>query len=274
MVVEPSLIGFILDYALNLPSEALAGNVFAVSILLILFYLVVVVINKLTDIIILLLKKVILLVIVSLAFYQFLQLFAEKMQAEGLTTDTLIFGGVGLIVGSMVLLIAVQGIAVHEIKVQGAFPSVRKFRPRKKAAEVGEHPSGEEVKKPPAKILSVKALREDKKLGVVIAYLIVAEFGVISSKTVAAPNVNVGVGFFIVFMIAALFFIRQSYRDFKTGLRHFIVVFLLGGILSFILGYFWGGHPLNELLSETYFLSDSMVAFITGIAVSLFMGSR
>ena len=108
----------------------------------------------------------------------------------------------------------------------------------------------------------------------IIAYLIVAEFGVISSKTVAAPDITTGIIFFVVFMVAALFFINQSYNDRNRGIRHFILAFLIGGALSIILGYFWGGYSISELLSESYFISDSLVAFVTGIAVSLFMGSK
>jgi len=257
-MVEASLLGFVGSYADSLPSEALAGNVFAVSILLILFYITVIVINKLTDIILLLLKRLILLAIVSLAFYQFLQFLDAKLGAEGLTVDTIIFGGAGFIVGCIALFIAVHA----------AFSSLIKVRPGKKVV------TKEEVEEPSKRIISMSALKEDRRLGVVIAYLVVAEFGVISSKTVAAPNVNVGVLFFAAFMIAALFFIYQSYRDFKTGIRHLLVALFVGGILSIVLGYFWGGYPLNELLSEMYFVSDSLVAFVTGIAVSLFMGSR
>jgi hypothetical protein len=48
---------------------------------------------------------------------------------------------------------------------------------------------------------------------------------------------------------------------------------LIGGILSLILGYFWGGIPLDQLFSLNYFATDALVALITGIALSLFMGS-
>jgi hypothetical protein len=263
-MAETEILGFAFNYALNLPSEALAGNVFAVSVLLILFYGMVIVINKLTDIIILLLKKVILLVIVSLAFYQFLQIFSEKMTGNGLTADILIFGVAGSVIGLLAFLIAVRG----------AFSSLRKVRGRGRVPEPVEGPRRETKKPYRGGIASIKSLREDKRLGVVIAYLIVAEFGVISSKTVAAPNATVGMLFFSTFILAALFFIQQSYRDYRTGIRHFLVAFVIGGVLSIILGYFWGNQPLDELLSEAYFVSDSLVAFVTGIAVSLFMGSK
>ncbi len=258
-----------INYAARLPAEALGGNVFAVSILLILSYILIFLINTLTDIIIRFLKKVILLVIVSLAFYQFLELFLEKLSSEGPTIDTLIFGGVGSVAGFIAFIIAVRAafFSLRKIHLRGKVPG--------KIVTAAKEDTKRKIKKHDIKeITSIQALKEDKRLGVVVAYLIVAEFGVISSKTIAAPNTTVGMAFFATFMLAAFFFIYQSYSDYLKGLRHLMVVFVVGGILSIILGYFWGGYPLEELLSEAYFVSDSMVAFVTGIAVSLFMGSK
>ncbi|OYT53312.1 MAG: hypothetical protein B6U72_06060 [Candidatus Altiarchaeales archaeon ex4484_2] len=96
------------ESAVNLPREALEGNVFAVSILLIAFYISIVVVNKLTEYIILFLRRVILLVIVTLAFYQFTLMFLNKLSVEGATADTLLFGGDGLLIGVVVVLIAVH----------------------------------------------------------------------------------------------------------------------------------------------------------------------
>lgn len=273
-MVEADFTGSLVDYVAGIPSEAVGGDVFAVSVLLILFYFMVILINKLMDIIILVLKKVILLIIVLLAFYQFLHIFSVKLGSDGLTNDTLVFGGVGLVVGFIALMIAFHA----------AFSSLRKVHHkiredaeahRVKEDEKKKVEAKKKTRKPAAKeILSMKSLRDDKKMGVVIAYLVVAEFGVISSKTVSAPNVTVGILFLVVFMLAALFFIYQSYSDYSKGMRHLLVAFVVGGILSVILGHFWGGDSFDELLSEAYFISDSLVAFVTGIAVSLFMGSK
>jgi hypothetical protein len=40
-----------------------------------------------------------------------------------------------------------------------------------------------------------------------------------------------------------------------------------------MLGFFWGGIPPEQLLSLNYFTSDALVALVTGLALSLFMGS-
>ena len=264
-MIEPDFIGFMAESAVKLPREALDGNVFAVSILLIAFYISIVVVNKLTEYIILFLRSVILLVIVTLALYRFTLMLLEKLGAEGASADTLLLGGVGLLVGLVAVIFS-----VHAMFRSLSHPGKASEEPKK----APESDDGDVEEKPSEPISTLSALREDKKLGLVIAYLVVAEFGVISSKTISAPDVQVGVGFFIVFLIAALFFISQSYSSMGRGLRHFAVVFILGAVLSVILGHYWGGYSLEELLSETYFVTDSMVAFVTGLAVSLFMGSK
>ncbi len=47
-------------------------------------------------------------------------------------------------------------------------------------------------------------------------------------------------------------FIHLSYKDYNVSVRHFLVAFVLGGVLSIMFGYFWGSYPLNQLLSEAY----------------------
>jgi len=48
----------------------------------------------------------------------------------------------------------------------------------------------------------------------------------------------------------------------------------MGLILSLILGYFWVNYPLEVLFSIEYFKTSCLVALITGMAVSLIMGSK
>ncbi|MBN2250835.1 MAG: hypothetical protein JW724_02005 [Candidatus Altiarchaeota archaeon] len=250
----------------DLPSKALSGDVFAVSIILLSFYVLVLLINALTQLIVVLLKKVILLVIVSLAFYKFAEYMIKKIELEGTTPDNLILGGFGLLAGCLAFIVAFNA----------AFASLRKIRPKKEAVteEKAAEATGERKEVSKKEILSLESIKKDRGLGVVLAYLIVAEFGVISSKTVAAPNATVGILFFFAFMTAALFFIRQSYSDYNTGIRHFLATLVAGGALSMLLGHLWGGHDINFLLSPEYFKTDAMVAFVTGMAVSLFMGSK
>ena len=295
-----SLIG----YFYSLPDEVARGNVFAIVIFLFLLYICIYVIQKLTTMLVFVLKKVFLLVIVSLAFFEFMRMFTLKLALEGLSTSTIIFGAAGFVIGVVAFSIALY-VALHSIIVlqrsqqegaheeekipQKAVPVAEAVReaevPAAEAGEVEEQPSqkagagagGKEVPLPVGsrikEELSVTALKNDKRIGAVIAYIIIAEFGVFSSKTIAAPSIETGIAFFGVFIIASLVFIRLTYHDYWKGARHLAAAILIGGFLSIVLGFFWGGIPLEQLLSLNYFASDALVALVTGLALSLFMGS-
>ncbi len=286
-----SIFSSTIDYVSSLPQEMLAGNVFAVSSVLIFAYITILLINKLTGLLIFVLKKVILAVIISLAFYMFLQGLYLKVLTEGFTTDLIILGVAGTLIGFLALFISLYA----------AFSSVKVARRKKQKVEVksgitksadlkttseitektGEiettiktQTTGEVKDRNFGEMLSMQSITNDKTLGAVLAYLIVAQFGVFSSKTIAAPTAEVGLGFFIAFMIAALFFIQHSYKDYKKGVFHLAAAFVVGIILSIILGHYWGNYPVEQLLSIAYFSTDSLVAFVTGLALSLFMGSK
>ena len=122
--------------------------------------------------------------------------------------------------------------------------------------------------------LSVSNLKSDKSLGAVLAYLVVAQFGVFSSKTMPAPSFQVGVAFFVLFIIAGLFFIHFTYHNYLTGLRHLVMAVIVGTIIAMVLGYFWGNIPLDQLISPAFFQTDALVALVTGLALSLFMGGK
>ena len=63
-------------------------------------------------------------------------------------------------------------------------------------------------------------------------------------------------------------------RPFGRSALNLAVALIIGFALSVLLGHFWGGIPLEILLSMEYFTTDSLVAFVTGISVALFMGSK
>ena len=117
-------------------------------------------------------------------------------------------------------------------------------------------------------------LAKDNSIGMVIISLAVAEFGVFSSKTIAASTVDTGIAFFILFMIAAFIFIKLTYHNYRTGLWHFGVAFMIGLAMTFLLGYFWAGIPLDTLMSDKFFSSEALVALITGLSLSLFMSGK
>ncbi|ODS38641.1 MAG: hypothetical protein A7316_07240 [Candidatus Altiarchaeales archaeon WOR_SM1_86-2] len=266
------------NYLSTTPSEMLAGNVFAVATGLILVYIAVFIINKFTGLIIFFLKKIFLTIIVSVAFYQFLLHLNSRIAAEGLTNDILVLGAAGFLVGILAFLTALYAsfrsfkkVRKGEIKKPGAYEKPKEYEKPAEVQAAAKEKHGERSFK---EMLSIDSIKSDKSLGAVIAYIVIAEFGVFSSKTIAAPTVDVGLMFFIAFMIVAVFFIKQSYKDYKKGLFHFAVACVVGGALSILLGHLWGAVPLEQLLSAGYFATDSLVAFVTGLALSLFMGSR
>jgi uncharacterized membrane protein len=114
----------------------------------------------------------------------------------------------------------------------------------------------------------------DRSLLAVLSYMVVAQFGVFSGVTIGAPNQMVGMIFFGLFLVAAFVFIKTTYHNYLTGLRHLIIALVFGFALSVVLGHVWATIPLAELLSTAYFTSNSLVALVTGLAISLFMGSK
>lgn len=114
----------------------------------------------------------------------------------------------------------------------------------------------------------------DRSLLAVLSYMVVAEFGVISGITISAPSVDVGLIFFALFLVAAVVFIKSTYHNYLTGIKHLLVALAIGIVLSIILSHVWLSVPLETLLSPAYFQTNALVALVTGLAVSLFMGSK
>jgi hypothetical protein len=94
------------SYVYSLPNEVARGDVFAIVIFLILLYAGIIIVQKLTTVLVLVLKKVFLLIIVSLAFFEFMRMFALKLSLEGLSTRTIVFGAAGFAMGVVAFSIA------------------------------------------------------------------------------------------------------------------------------------------------------------------------
>jgi hypothetical protein len=114
----------------------------------------------------------------------------------------------------------------------------------------------------------------DRSILTVFTYIIVSQFGVFSSVTIAAPNVMAGALLFIGFMISAFIFIRKTYHSYLIGVSHLFIGIIFSLSLSIFLGNFWSEIPLNILLSIDYFTTPALVATVTGVAIALFMGSK
>jgi len=265
MQVTPQDLVAAYEYVKLIPSEAASGDVFAISAVLITAYLTVCIINKLTGFIIFLVKKLFLLTIVSTAFYQFMKSLVQKISAHGLTNDTIVFGLAGTVLGFLAFIIALYA-------ALASFKKVKSNQEQVKTTD--EHAKPEPLQLGLKDMFSVKALKDDKHAGAVLSYMVIAQFGVFSSKTISAPNPIVGLLFFAVFMLAAFYFVNQTYQDTNKGLHHLSMVCVGGAALSVILGNLWNSIPIAQLLSPAYFATESLVAYVTGIAVSLFMSGK
>lgn len=281
------IIAYITGYIETMPSAIMQGDIFALTITLIVFFIAVVVINQLTGLLIRFLKKAILFIIVALAFWQFILMFSAKVNTEGLTTDTLIFGAAGFVIGIVAFSTAFY-VALHSFKIARkkpvAGPATEDIGEEAPAAAAGVTTGPTQDSVPEAgpgktlsvmkETLSINNLKSDKSLGTVLAYLVIAQFGVYSSVTLPAPSLQVGLAFFGLFVIAGLFFIHYTYNNYRTGIRHLVGAIIVGTVVAVVLGHFWGNIPLDQLLSPAFFQSSALVALVTGLALSLFMGGK
>lgn len=213
--------------------------------------------------IIALIKSIFLLTLIVVSGYLFIASFYNKLSVEALTTmplQTLLVGSLG----GLVLLLSLI-VAIFSLK-----------RTAKKKPEPAPQIEPTTIQQP--KMLTTQALktqlRNDRSLLAVLSYVIIAEFGIFSSKTFPAPNPQTGFAFFLVFFVGAFIFIKTSYRSYVRGVAHLLVAFIFAVILSIFLGHFWALIPLEILLSFNYFGTTALVAVVTAIAVSLLMGSR
>lgn len=278
------LIGQMLNYLLELPEKALSGDMFAIMVSLIIIYSLVYIFVKSAKVLKNLLKKLVLFLIIALAVYIFVMDFVFKVLTYGLTPDIVVFGFTGLLCGLFALLVAFlkMGSALKKRSTEK--------RKLKMDAQLNQQPSSTSYGQnniPPVTTSAqqvpfqspyipqqITNFAKDNSIGMVIIYLIVAEFGIFSSNTIAAVNEDTGFAFFLIFMLAAFIFIKLTYNNYKTGIKHLLVAFFLGYSLSLILGYFWGGISPDVLFSKAYFATDALVALISGLSLSLFMSGK
>jgi len=261
------------DYMMALPAKVQSGDLFAIMVAFILIYCAAILVKKFSVVVMDSIKKVVIFFIIAVAAYIFLNDFLFRVIAQGLTVDNVIFGITGLLCGLLAVGIALYSVVKSLKKTQkGKEAKEGKISTPVPEGPAGVTPTGEE--KTETYLGQFLNHTRDNTLGMVILYLIIAEFGIFSSKTIAASTGEAGLTFFIIFMAAALIFIKLVYHDYTTGLKHLGVAFVLGFALSLVLGHFWGGIPIEVLLSMNYFSSDALVALITGISLSLFMSSK
>ncbi|MBN2368157.1 hypothetical protein JXC34_03985 [Candidatus Woesearchaeota archaeon] len=281
----------LLNYVFSLPVEVSQGNTVAIIIALLAFFVAIIVINAVSSLLISFLKRTILLIIILLVLIGAFPTYIAIIQAEGFTFSNIIMGVLALVASVFAVFIASRSFAksakeqllkladkirgvekTPEDKIQEQFILKKELELKKEiqAEEAALHHQQESLKG----TFSKEALQNEKSVFAVLVYLIVAEFGVFSSPTLSAPSVQVGILFFTIFIVGILLFAKHAYKNFKTAATYFGVTFVVGITLSFVLGLLWGKNTLAELLSPAFFTSDSLVAMITGMGVSLFAGSK
>ena len=272
----PALLNF------DLTAIALLG------ISLIILFVLLILLVKFSAWLLSLFKRFILFIIVAFSLAAFLWRFQEQLLAQ----PNYVLIGVGVI-GVVIAFIA---LVISVLSIKREWDNTRSYRKEeikkqvekvvqgeiKKGARVAATPSITPTQVQQPQMLTKQTLTtanilqsfQDRSLLAVLSYIVVAEFGVFSSVTVAAPNEMAGLGLFVVFMVAAFIFIKTSYHRYSVGIRHLTIGTIFGIALSIALGHIWVGTPIETLLSLGYFTTNSLVAFITGLAVSLFMGSK
>ena len=275
-----SAVSFALDYGKQLPSLAMAGDFFALVLFFIFGFFLLMLINKFTGMILHIIKNTMVFIITGFGVYYFYREFMSRAGA-GLTTETLLFGLVGAIIGLFGIAFAFYSFILkikqdtrkklaEEMGVQVTRDrvAVEKALPQLEAAEESGGIGGLRD------AFSWESVKADKSLLSVLAFMMVAQFGVFSSKTIAAPNTQIGLSLFIAFSVGAFLFIKQSYKKYTTGVMHLLFTLVIGFALSVFLGSVWNEIPIGELISLAYFKTESLIALISGMALSLFAGSK
>lgn len=253
---------FVRAYIDSIPSLMQQGDLVAIILGLIFFFIVLVIINKLSSILLVVIKRTIVFVITFLILYTYVPVFINKIMIEGFTIQNILIG----VAGTIVCLVAFSIASIELFKdAKKVVKQKQEMQPESEEVIIEQRDDGS---------FTFQSLTKDKSLLNLLTYLTVAQFGVFSSVTLAAPNVKIGLSLLVLFVIASLIFIKQSYKDYKRGLVHLAIAFIVGFVLSLLLGTMWGNQTISQLLSIEYFSSDSLVALITGMAVSLFASSK
>jgi hypothetical protein len=277
-------------------SKAMEGDVTTIALLgigIIVAFVLLILFIELAAWLIGLIKKFFLFVIVAASTLLFFFSFHDKIFVENPDITLVIAGILGIVFAVIALAISLislkrewqkpkeekiadlksemKRLVVEQYENELDDKSVKEARPEATPTQVQSPQFFSKQALQPKNIL---ASFHDRSLLAVLSYMVVAEFGVISGVTISAPNENVGLIFFALFLVAALVFIKSTYHNYLTGIKHLFIALAIGTALSIILSHVWLSEPLEVLLSLSYFKTNALVALVTGLAVSLFMGSK
>ncbi len=292
-----SFVGSAVNYLANeVFPKAMEGDVSVIAMIGIAFivlFIALILIVQLAAWVVGLIKRFFLFLLITVSMLFFFFSFKDKIFAEQPDLLLAVVGVLGLVFALIALTISVLSInrelqkpkkqKITELKKMMREAAAEEFEKEvEKSATVEATPAISPTQLRQPAMLSKQALLprnilasfHDRSLLAVLSYMVVAEFGVFSGITVGAPNETVGVIFFTLFLIAALVFIKSTYHHYLTGMKHLFIALTFGFALSVLLGHIWIEIPVGELLSVAYFKTTSLVALITGLAVSLFLGTK
>jgi hypothetical protein len=144
------------------------------------------------------------------------------------------------------------------------------------------------------KKMNVLGATKEQNLMTVSVLILVAQFGVFTSRTVSAPNATIGMTLFAIFVVAATVFVMTAYKDKMKGVVHFVYATIFALILAGVLLVYWqqtflcADYPNAQAISSActaattevpvtwsialnprfFFASDGLIAAITGVAFS------
>ena len=221
----------IFTYFASLPQQIAQGNAVAIIISLILLFVAIIVINAISSFLLSFLKRTIVFIIVVLVIYDFIPRYVELIKYSGWTFSNIVIGIIAIVAIALGFFIALRSFLRSAkqqiIKVSDRLQNREMNVLERKKLELQEEE--DLIQRQNLKGMFTKdAIAHEKSITSILIYLVVAEFGVFSSPTLSAPNVQVGIMFFIIFLVGILIFTKSSYKDFKTAATYFGVTFVVG----------------------------------------------
>ncbi len=270
-----NLVNFGVSYVQSLPELVMTGDLVAIVVAMIATYVGMVFVHWITKYLIKAFKAIMFLGVANFALYTIITEFLKKM--AGASPIYIGLGIIGIFIGFIAVFFAFIS-AFKKTKKGTVYLSGNK---KVKKEEEEEKPKRKKPAPGPSEptgareLLSWKSIKEgENALTTMFTYILIAEFGVFSSKTISAPSIETGAGLLILFYVGVTIYIFQTYKNPKESLKLLASATVAGFILSLVLGLFWASYPVSELISLAYFKTEALVAFLTGIALSLFMAGR
>lgn len=283
--VQPAIEFIIYDYIYMIPDKIAGllvgkGDISALVVVMVFLYVSMKIAHSLTEHFMNVVKNLMILTIIIAAYYSMFLAFVRGLGPDAPPLFVLI-GGLVLALGFVAILLSLYFVVFHTKKTV-------KHKKAKEAIEKGEEAELEEaggtakvgLKEPDIKeAFSITGLRKGVEEGkhtltTMFVYMLIAEFGVFSSPTLSAPSVPVGIGLLVAFFIGVSVYLFRSSEHPIASLKLLFFASILGFILSVLLGVYFAQLGWDVVLSPQYFSEDTLIAFLTGVALSLFMAGK